>query len=294
MKRFSTIGGFLLGATACLIAGCASKPPAATQAKLLIGGQSLDALIPAAERSRIAGAFQAPYRGNILIAQAMGTIIEQRQQLAVRASNAYMTQPKAQLSRVSGWLITRKNGTPEVLFIDAHSKTLRVVAIAKDVGNSTPHLETLDPPRALTGKETSLWTARALAFTAKITPCSHSYQPVVIPVEAAGKKQIFVFLLPLAPAKTMMLGGYYRVKINADGTRILDTHTYTRSCLKMHRNPKAVGIAVTENESPTPTAPQVYASLRYDLPVYVTTTRNHRQWKIEQGHISLSKTATQQ
>lgn len=293
MKRFPTIGGFFLVATACLVAGCASKPPPATQAKLLIGGQSLNALIPAAERKRIDRTFPAGERGNILIAQAMGAVIQQRQQLAVRASNAYMSQPKSQRSSVSGWLVTRPNVVPEVLFVDAHGKTPRIVAVAKGTGNSRLQLDTPHPPRALTPEENALWRARTLAFTAKISACSRNYQPVVLPVDAAGKKRIFVFLLPLAPADTMMLGGYYRIKIDATGTRILDTHGYTRSCLKIHRNAKAVGIAVTENESPTPTAPQVYANLRYGLPVYVTTARNHRQWKIEQGKISLAKPPTQ-
>ncbi|MGH8126976.1 MAG: hypothetical protein ACRETC_01225 [Gammaproteobacteria bacterium] len=294
MKRYSTLGGFLLVAAVCLVAGCASKPSATTQAKLLIGGQSINALIPARERNRIDRAFQPAYVGNILIAQALGTVIQQRQHLAVRASNVYMSQPKARRSAVSGWLVTRKNGALQVLFINERGKTLRIVAVAKSAGNSTPHLDTLNPPRALTSKETALWRARALAFTAKIKPCSDNYQPVVIPVDAAGKRQIFVFLLPLAPANKMMLGGYYLIKIDAAGTRILDTHSYTRSCLEMHRNPKAVGVAVTENKSPTPTATQVYANLRYGLPVYVTTAGNHRQWKIKQGQISsLKKSAPQ-
>jgi|GEM_PF-2051483 len=288
MKRLTIIHALRLVATLtlCLAAGCASKPQANKEGSLLIGGQTLKELIPTAERERIDRTFQAGYRGNLLIAQAMGTEIARRQRLAVSASDVYMAQPEAQRAHLAGWLVTRKSGKLEVLFIakDATGAP-HVVAIARSADQAKPRLDTLQSPRALTDSETALWQARGLAFTAKITPCTKSYHPVIIPVEAAGKKQIFVYLLPLAPAGTMMLGGYYRIKTNASGLQILDTHGYTRSCLKMQRNPKAVGIAVTENESPTPTAPQVYANLRYGLPVYVTTSKNNMQWKIEQGHI---------
>lgn len=291
MKRLTTINVFWLVAALCLAAGCASKPQAGGEKSLLIGGQSINALISAAERKRIDNSFEPGYRGNLLIAQAMGAEIAHRQRLAVSASDVYMAQPEAQRTQLAGWLVTRKSGKLEVLFIaQGANKSPRVVATAQATTDQVkPRLDTLHSPRPLTGEETALWQARRLAFTAKISPCTKSYHPVVIPVEAAGNKQIFVYLLPLAPAGTMMLGGYYRIKINARGTRILDTHGYTRSCLKMHRNPKAVGIAVTENESPTPTAPQVYANLRYGLPVYVTTSKNNLQWEINQGHISTLK-----
>lgn len=286
MNRFKTINVVWLVVALCLAGGCASKPPASREESLLIGGQTINQLIPAAERDRIDRTVQHSYRGNLLIAQAMGAEIERRQQLAVSASNVYIAQPQARRVHLAGWLVTRKNGKLEALFI-AKDTTGRpqVVAIAQPTDQAKPRLDTLQSPRALTDAEAALWQARGLAFTARITPCTKSYQPVIIPVEAAGKKQIFVYLLPLAPAGTMMLGGYYRIRISADGSQILDTHGYTRSCLKMQRNPKAVGIAVTESESPTPTAPQVYANLRYDLPIYVTTSKNNMHWKIEQGRI---------
>ncbi len=288
MKRLSIIKGSGLLAVLCLVSACASKPSTKAPAgRLLIGGQSIDALIPAAERNRIDTTFQPGYRGSILIAQAMGAEIAWRQRLAVDASNVYMARPGDRRTKLAGWLVVRRDGAAEVLFIAEHDHRADVVAVARSTGpTSKPSLHTLASPRALDNGEKALWKARKLAFTAKIAPCSSRYHPVVIPVVAAGKKQLYVYLLPLAPAGTMMLGGYYRIKINADGTKILDTHRYTRSCLRMHGNPKAVGIAVTENESPTPTPPQVYANLRYGLPIYVTTSKNDRQWEIQKGRIT--------
>lgn len=296
MKRLTIINALWLVTALSLTAGCASKPQTGGEGSLLIGGQSIKALIPASERERIDGAFQPGYRGNLLIAEAMGAEIAQRQRLAVNASHVYMAQSEAQRVQLAGWLVTRKSGEIAVLFIAKDDdKAPRVVAVAHaTMDQAKPRLDTLRSPRPLSDEETALWQARGLAFSAKISPCTRSYHPVVIPVVAAGKKQIFVYLLPLAPAGTMMLGGYYRIKTNARGTQILDTHGYTRACLKMHRKPKAVGIAVTENESPTPTAPQVYANLRYGLPVYVTTSKNDLQWEIKQGRISSLKNPVRQ
>lgn len=288
MKRPTTLYACALAGAVCLIAGCASNPPAGNKgARLLIGGQTIDALVPAAERTRISGTFAAGYRGGVLIAEAMGAQIARRQNLAVAASNVYTSWPQKRRMQLAGWLVTRKHGRYRVLFIArGRDKAARVVAVARDTGGNKPHLEEIGTPRKLSAAETALWNARNLAFSARITPCARNYHPVVIPVDAAGKKQIYVYLLPLAPADTMMLGGYYRITTNAAGTRIEDTHRFTRSCLEMKRNPKAVGIAVTENLSPTPTATQVYANLRYGLPVYVSTSKNGLEWEIKQGRIS--------
>lgn len=288
MKRPTTFWTCMLAAALCLTAGCASRQPSGNNStKLVIGGQTMDALVPAAERARINRTFPPGYRGSVLIAEAMGGQIAHRQHLAVAASDAYMNWPQKPDAHLVGWLVTRKGGHYRVLFIaGGQDQPPRVVAIARDAGHATPRLERLGSPRALTAGETALWNARRLAFTAKITPCSQSYHPVVIPVDAAGRKQLYVYLLPLAPADTMMLGGYYLIKTDVGGTRIQDTHGFTRSCLEMKRNPRAVGIAVTEHESPVPTAPQVYANLRYGLPVYVSTSKNDRQWEIKKGRIS--------
>lgn len=283
---FAVCATTLLAAALALTAGCASRP-ARPANKLLIDGQPLSKLLPAAERHQVDNEIPGQYRGDVMIAQVIGHVLVRHQKVAVEASDAYLDNAGKNPPKLAGWLMIHRDGGLRVLFIAHIHGTPRVVATASHIHGKTAAIKRLGSPRALTREESALWKARTLAFHAKMTPCSKEYHPVVIPVTAAGKKEIYVYLLPLAPSNRIMLGGYYRIKINAQGTQILDTHAYTHACLEVARKPGAIGAGVTEIKSPAPTAPQVYANLRYRLPIYVTTVQNHRRWKIERGRISL-------
>jgi hypothetical protein len=287
MKAASTVSiAVVLGIALAVTPGCATQStPSGKQ--LLIDGRTLASLLPDSQRQQIRNTIPGDYQGDALIAQAMGQLLDEHQRIAVAASNAYLARLGDRRPQLAGWLVVRERGAQEVLFITRINGTPYVAAIARDVKKDAASITILDTPRALDSGETALWRARSLAFRAKMKACSKQYSPVVIPVTAAGMNEIYVYLLPLAPAGKIVLGGYYRVRINAQGTRILDTHAFTHACLEMERRPGAVGAGVTEMQSPTPTAPQVYANLRYNLPVFVTTTANRLRWKIAQGRISL-------
>lgn len=277
-----------LGLALLLAAGCASQT-ATSGKQLLIDGQTLASLLPASQRHQIKNSIPERYRGDVLIAQAMGHLLDAHQKKAVEATNAYLAKVGRHRPHLNGWLVVRENGVEKVLFITKHNTTPYVAAIASKVHKGGARIKVLHTPRKLDSEESALWQARELAFQAKMKPCSKQYHPVVLPVTAAGVNEIYVYLLPLASTDKIVLGGYYRVRINARGTRILDTHAYTHACLEVERRPQAIGAGVTELESPTPTAPQVYANLRYKLPIYVSTNQNRLRWKIEQGRISLLK-----
>ncbi len=294
MKAVSTVSiAVILGIALVATSGCATRS-ASSGKQLLIDGQTLASLLPESQRRHIRNSIPKRYRGDALVAQALGRLLDEHQQAAVDASNAYLAKLDGRNPHLDGWLVVRENGTQKVLFITRHNGTPYVAATARDMRKDGARIEVMKTPRTLNPGETALWKARTLAFQAKMKACSKQYNPVVVPVTAAGVNEIFVYLLPLAPSNRIMLGGYYRVRINAQGTRILDTHAFTHACLEMRNRPGAVGASVTEVQSPTPTAPQVYANLRYKLPVFVTTTGNNLRWKIEQGRISLlSKPARQ-
>lgn len=288
MKALPASLATLTLAAVVLSAGCASRAPQ-TKNALLIDGQTLNSLLPAGERQAIDKRIPASYRGSVLIAQAIGRILATHQKVAVEASDAYLAQADKNGPKLAGWLVTRHAAGLEVLFIATDNGQPRIVATARDVKAHSANVTQLESPRPLDAEQAAMWRARGLAFQADMQACSRHYHPVVFPVSAAGSKQIYVYLLPLAPAGEIMLGGYYRIKINAEATRIVDSHGFTRRCLQVRRNPKAIGAGVTEDESLTPTPPQVYANLRYGLPIYVKTTKNHLKWKIADGRISLIK-----
>lgn len=282
------------GLLAALAAGCAGPRASTTSLGTASGAPlKIDDLRPAAilsqkELSRISKKIPAEFRGDVIAAESLGRIVYAHERLAATA--AALVAPGGHASFASapaGWVTERTHDGLRVAFVVKSDDSLRVAAeVTQKNGESKPQVRRFQEPRALTPTESLLWHARQLAFTAPIKPCSSQYNPVVVPLEARGKNLFYVFLLPVAAdANVMFFGGYYRITISSDATRILDTHAFTHSCIQLRRNPKAVAAGLTEVISDSPTTPQVYASLAYEIPVEVATSDNGILWKIKDGAI---------
>ena len=196
-----------LGLALSLSSGCASQS-ASSGRQLLIDGQTLSSLLPAQQRRQIKNTIPERYQGDALIAQAMGQLLDDHQQIAVDATNAYLAKTGKQRPHLAGWLVVRKPGAEKGLFTTRHNGTPYVAAIASNIRKNTARIKMLETPRMLDAGETALWKARTLAFQAKMKSCSKQYHPIVLPVTAAGAREIYVYLLPLAPAGKIVLGGY--------------------------------------------------------------------------------------
>ncbi|MGH8426604.1 MAG: hypothetical protein ACRES7_01305 [Gammaproteobacteria bacterium] len=284
---------------AVLAAGCAttstapSRRTAAASGALQIDGLTIDKLLASDELKRIDHDTPEQYRGDVISSEALGKVVYAHDSLATAAGELVAPGGRSTLGYpAAGWITER---TPEGLRVIFIVKLQQGLGIAAEVnqapGSGKPQLHTLSPPRALTPTEEALWQARQLAFNAHFKPCAKHYNPVVIPISAQGNGAFYVYLLPVsADPGLIFLGGYYRITVNADGSRILDTHAFTHACVTLHRNPKATGAGVSELMSPTPTPPQVYASLRYGLPVYVATATNSVVWNVKDGRIYYVRT----
>lgn len=280
---------------AALAAGCAG-PPASTGGHKAVSVTPLkiDGLTPAAilrrkELSRISKGTPAEFRGDIIAAESLGRVVHAHELLAITAAALIAPGGHASFADpLAGWITERTDKGLMVAFVVKSGGSLRVAAeVTQRNDESKLHARRLAELRALTPGETTLWHARQLAFTAPFKSCAPQYNPVVIPLEAQGKNLFYVYLLPVSSnPDVMFFGGYYRITISGDGTQILDTHAFTRSCIELHRNPKAIAAGVTEVLSDSPTTPQVYASLAYAIPVDVVTSDNGVLWKVENGAIS--------
>jgi len=288
----------LAALAAFVLAGCAGPTPTQTSGgSLRIDGRTPAAIVSPAEAQRIRKAIPARYQGKVLAAEALGRVIYEHATLAEDAAQRLSpdwsdTFPQPPV----GWLVERTASGLHVLFLIKADDRLRIAALASRGGAGNKlHVVRPGTPRALTPQQLVLWQARQLAFSRKFRPCSTRYDPAVIPVHAGGADQIGVYLLPeSSDPKRLFLGGYRVVTINADGDEILHTHAFTHSCASLERTPGAVAAAVTETRSDSPTAPQVYASLRYGLPVRVTTKGNALVWTVESGRIVLKGPAGKQ
>lgn len=279
--------------TAALLAGCVAisgTPARPARTSLRIDGRAPASVLAPGETARIDKQIPPEYRGAVLVAEALGTVIYRHEHLATAATGMLTAKGRPAFSgAAAGWLTERIAGRLGVLFL-VHAKG--GVAVAAEVregpDSGKPRITRWRTPRSLTPQEVLLWRARQLAFSAHITPCAKRYDPVVVPVHAAGVDQIHVYLLPVSSdPNRIFLGGYYRIVIGADGDRILATHAFTHACIALQRRPSSVAASVTELESDTPTAPQVYASLHYRFPIYVATQGNRLEWKVAQGSVTL-------
>ncbi|MGH8224980.1 MAG: hypothetical protein ACRER1_02340 [Gammaproteobacteria bacterium] len=278
-------------ALAVLLGACANtSTPATNEAPLLISGHNPQAILSAPEMTRIADKTPPAFRDAVLRAEAFGRTIYTHDRLATEAGNLVAPGGHSSFREpLAGWLTENTSAGLTVNFLVKHQDTLAIAAEITRVQGKL-QLRQPSPPRNLTSQEMILWQARQRAYTAKFKACAKRYNPVVIPARLSGVDLIYVYLLPAsADPNTVYLGGYQRIAIGPDGSQILEEHAFTHGCITLQRNAQTTGVRVTELVSDSPTSAQVYASLRYDLPVYVETSSNGLHWKVEDGMITLVK-----
>lgn len=277
-----------------MAAGCAGPSPSRIagapppRAALLIDGLSPPRILTPREIKRITRTTPADLRGDVIAAEALGSVVYAHNRLAALAGGLVAPGGRARFGEAPvGWITERKDGRLEVDFLVKAGGTLRIAAeVSRPSRGGKPEVHQFRHPRALKSEEKRLWRARELAFSAKIKFCSPRYNPVVIPLEAGGKKYFYVYLLPAgADPDSLFFGGYYRITVDADAARVLETHAFTRNCIKLRRNPKATAVAITEVNSSTPTTAQVYANLAYGLPLRIATTANGVLWLVRDGQV---------
>lgn len=275
-------------ALAVLLAGCVGTSAPAENTLILIAGRTPQAVLSDREIGRIDRRTPAGHHQAIVRAEAFGRAVYERDRLADEAGDLVAPGGHPSFSEApAGWLTEH---TPAGLAVEFLVKQRNSFAVAAEVvrRHGKLHVRPFTPPRNLSPQEMILWQARELAYTAKFKACSKRYNPVVIPARVEGIDLIYVYLLPASSdPDTIYLGGYQRIAVGPDGKQILEEHAFTHGCVTLHRNANTAGMRVTELASDSPTSAQVYASLRYGLPVYVETVSNGLNWKVQDGRVTL-------
>jgi hypothetical protein len=114
--------------------------------------------------------------------------------------------------------------------------------------------------------------------------CTRTYNTVVLSDVRGGQVVWLVYLLAASQdADDVVLGGHYRVTVNANGTEILKSEPLSKSCIVGKRDKGAAGLMVTHVLDPEPIETHVFASLAYGVPIYVATEKG--SYAVENGRI---------
>lgn len=184
--------------------------------------------------------------------------------------------------RVRGWITEAHDDAVTVTFIDGTPAALYRATVS-DAGKLVGRVEAYAMPQPLSPFEAGAAAARAAALGAKFQPCSNRYNTVVLPLGATDDKWL-VYLLPATTRHGVVpIGGTYRMTI--DHNTIVAQRPFTKSCIALEDDPRAVGLMITHLLDPTPTEVHAFWSLWAHKDMYVST--NGAVWAIHDGHIRL-------
>ncbi len=218
-------------------------------------------------------------------AEATGLVIYLHDHAAAVATDAALKlRAFKRDKRVNGWLTEEQQGQIVVTFIDQTPAALYRITVSKD-GVAGPVMA-LELPTQLTAYESGAATARATALASKFQPCSENYNSVVIPTAGPSGKNWVVYLLPGTTKNDVVpIGGTYRIETN--GSSVVGQRGFTRTCIALQTDPKAVGLMITHLLDPIPTEAHVFWSLWAKKPMYIATPPNGTVWVVEGNKIRL-------
>jgi hypothetical protein len=84
------------------------------------------------------------------------------------------------------------------------------------------------------------------------------------------------FLSPMRAMNEVVLGHHYRARVSADGTELLGSRAFSKSCFVLTKSAdatpdgaKTVGLTANHLLDPFPQETHVFASLQHSLPLYI-------------------------
>lgn len=185
--------------------------------------------------------------------------------------------------RVRGWITQAHGDAVTVTFIDTTPAALYRATVS-DGGKLVGKVQAYATPQPLSPFEAGAAAARTAALGVKFQPCSARYNTVVLPLGATPDGKWLVYLLPGTTKQGVVpIGGTYR--INIDQSTIVSQRPFTKSCIALEDDPRAVGLMITHLLDPTPTEVHVFWSLWAHKDMYVST--DGAVWAIHDGHIRL-------
>ncbi len=190
--------------------------------------------------------------------------------------------------RVNGWITEAQGEKIAVTFIDNSPAALYRVVISESA-KIKGGVKAYKAPIPLTEFELGAVTARNLAILSPFNRCSENYNSVVLPEDQeSGAKKWSVYLIPGTKKKHIIpIGGAFLV--HTDGTTVASSRGFTKTCITLESDARAVAVFITHLLDQTPTEVHVFWNLWAKKPIAVGTplNRDGKVWMIENGKIAL-------
>lgn len=225
----------------------------------------------------------------IRMAEATGLDIYRHDHAAAVATDAARKLRKFKKDkRIRGWITEEQQDGIVVTFIDQTPAALYRTMVSGD-GVSGP-VTAYQSPVALSEYEAGAAAARKAAMESQFQPCTQNYNPVVLPrvalLPVTPESGWVVYLLPgTTKTDVVPIGGTYRMEI--DGSGVVNQRGFTRTCISLQNDPRAVGLMITHLLDPIPTEVHVFWSLWVGKSMAVATPPHGSVWMIEDGRIKL-------
>lgn len=189
--------------------------------------------------------------------------------------------------RVDGWITEERNAEIFVTFIDKSPAAL-YRAIVSSTEALVGEVGAFEQPLPLSNYERDAAAARSAALSSSFEPCSSKYNTVVLPADEGEATTWIVYLLPGTTKKNVVpIGGTYRFEV--DGSTVVSQRGFTRTCVALQNDSRAVALMITHLMDPIPTEAHVFWSLWARKAMYVATQPGGALWAIESGKIRLVK-----
>lgn len=217
-------------------------------------------------------------------AQRIGRMIYLKDQLAADATDVMFraTQGKPD-ARTKGWIVP--DGLPlRVVF--AGEDNGEVVPVYEVTFNSGPSFRQYPAESRLSEDLALRFRARQLAMKSDFPRCSDRYNSVVLPGAEMNVDGFLVYLLAATTQPDLLIaGGHHLVRVSADATTVLETTSFTRSCLNIPlvQDGQSVLPMMTHITADTPVETHVFFSLVHKTPVMVGTELGI--WQVADGKI---------
>lgn len=206
---------------------------------------------------------------------------------ALRSSGTFKTIP----GEAKGWLAVESEQSVIVRYYLKKDGAIFVFAEASMGLNSFKSDRGIQylPMRPASEQEMALLSARDAAINAKKLNCSDSFKSVVLPFKNSETDEIRVYLFSPWTETKAPIGGHHLIRFKPDGKQIIDEFSLTQACVNY--NPQLLvnttSFTAAHDTSDAPTEMDVFLSLQYRKPFYITTASNGITWKVDINRIHL-------